>query len=154
MLEDKSKEWKFSLELPDFESIFVLTAVCVLSGIFMAVSLVIAFSLSGSYFDELTSLSFDSVNSFLSTIGDTLLYIGGFVFAISSILFFRAFLSSLVALYNFTIKGESAGEIPGTVKKLYVSVVVGGGAVLLIFIGIVISQFYEFIGNYLVTGGV
>ena len=153
MLEDKNKEWKFNLELPDIESIFVLTAVCILSGIFMAVSLVIAFTLSTSYFDGLSTLSFDSTDRFLSTLGDTLLYIGGIVFAVGSILFFRALLSSLVALYGFTIRGENTTKIPAVVKKLYVSVVVGGGAVVLIFIGIILSQLYDLISSSLVAGG-
>jgi len=153
MLEDRDKEWKFNLELPDIESIFILTAVCILSGIFMAVSLVIAFTLSSSYFDGLSGLSFDSADAFLSTLGDTLLYIGGIIFAISSIFFFRALLGSLVALYSFTIRGESTAKIPATVKKLYVSVWVGGGAALLIFVGIIISQLYDLIADYLVVGG-
>jgi len=153
MLEDKNRQWKFNLELPDIESIFILTAVCIVSGIFMAVSLVIAFTLSASYFDGLSTLSTDSMDSIFRTLGDTLLYIGGLVFAVSSILFFRAFLSSLVSLFEFTIKGEPAGKIPLTVKKLYVSVVVGGGAVILIFVGIILSQLYDLLSDYLIVGG-
>jgi len=158
MLADKDQKWRFSLELPDIESIFVLTAVTILSGIFVAVSLIVAFSLSSGYFEGLSTLSTDSLDGFLSTIGDTFLYMGGLIFAFSAILFFRAFLNSLVSLYNFAFKGEQvtnlkAVNIPGAVKKLYVSVVVGGGAVLLIFIGIILSQLYNFLSNYLIIGG-
>lgn len=155
MIEDKDREWKFSLDLPDFEAIFVLTAVCILSGIFVAVSLVIAFTLSTSYFDGLSMVSFESADSFFKTIGDTLLYLGGMVFALSSILFLRAFLKSLVTLYDFSIKGdkESPLKIPDTVKSLYQSVLVGGGAAILIFIGIILTQLYDIISDSLILGG-
>ena len=155
MIEDKDREWKFSLDLPDFEAIFVLTAVCILSGIFVAVSLVIAFTLSTSFFEGLTIVSFDDGDAFFRTIGDTFLYIGGLLFALSSIFFLRAFLGSLVTLYDFSIKGDknSSLKIPDTVKSLYQSVMVGGGAGILIFLGIILTQLYDLLSDSLIIGG-
>ncbi len=156
MLEDKNTEWKLNLDLPDFESIFVLTAVTIVSGLFVAVSLLVAFPLTDGYFEGRNTLeTSEGLDGYMRTAGDTLSYVGGFIFAISAILFFSSFLKSLEALYEFTMKGgdNAVRKLPLAVKSLYRSVWVGGFAVLLIFIGIIITQIYDLTADYLFIGG-